>query len=64
MFNQAQRFSIHGSQFNYYAHSGSQTVQNPVITYEQIKLKTPIAPSVFTGRDELLAQAVQKLVPR
>ncbi|KIK56211.1 hypothetical protein GYMLUDRAFT_821536 [Collybiopsis luxurians FD-317 M1] len=61
MFNQAHSFSIHGGQFIYNAGSGMQTVQNPIITYEQIKLKTPTAPSVLTGRDELIGEAVHKL---
>ncbi|KIK55016.1 hypothetical protein GYMLUDRAFT_887371 [Collybiopsis luxurians FD-317 M1] len=61
MFSQAQAFSINGSQFIYNTGGGTQSVQNTIITYEQIKLKTPTAPSVFTGRDELVGEAVEKL---
>ncbi|KIK50846.1 hypothetical protein GYMLUDRAFT_50958 [Collybiopsis luxurians FD-317 M1] len=61
MFSEAHSFSVHGSQFIYNAGSGTQAVQNSIFTYEQIKLKTPTAPSVLTGRDELIEEAVHKL---
>ncbi|KAE9384015.1 TPR-like protein, partial [Gymnopus androsaceus JB14] len=35
--------------------------QNATITYESIKLATPMAPGVFTGRDELVTAGVDKL---
>ncbi|KAE9401987.1 TPR-like protein, partial [Gymnopus androsaceus JB14] len=35
--------------------------QNATITYESIKLATPMAPGVFTGRDELVTDGVDKL---
>ncbi|KIK63313.1 hypothetical protein GYMLUDRAFT_241810 [Collybiopsis luxurians FD-317 M1] len=61
MFSQARGFSIYGGQYIYNA-GGTQTVQNSTITYEQIKLKTPTAPNVFTGRVEVIAEAVEKLL--
>ncbi|KAE9384678.1 TPR-like protein [Gymnopus androsaceus JB14] len=41
--------------------AGAETRQNATITYESIKLATPMAPGVFTGRDELVTAGVDKL---
>ncbi|KAE9384928.1 TPR-like protein, partial [Gymnopus androsaceus JB14] len=41
--------------------AGTDTRQNATITYESIKLATPMAPGVFTGRDELVTAGVDKL---
>ncbi|KAE9386100.1 hypothetical protein BT96DRAFT_981862 [Gymnopus androsaceus JB14] len=41
--------------------AGTDTRQNATITYESIKLATPMAPGVFTGRDELVTDGVDKL---
>ncbi|KAE9398519.1 TPR-like protein [Gymnopus androsaceus JB14] len=65
MFHHAHHFSIHGGQFIF--NSGSSGLhepplsQNATITYEKIKFATPAAPTVFTGRDGLVAEAVQEL---
>ncbi|KAE9383893.1 hypothetical protein BT96DRAFT_950959 [Gymnopus androsaceus JB14] len=40
---------------------GTKSRQNATITYESIKLATPMAPGVFTGRDELVTAGVDKL---
>ncbi|KAE9383562.1 hypothetical protein BT96DRAFT_982517 [Gymnopus androsaceus JB14] len=40
---------------------GTKVRQNATITYESIKLATPMAPGVFTGRDELVTAGVDKL---
>ncbi|KAE9384371.1 TPR-like protein [Gymnopus androsaceus JB14] len=37
------------------------SLNNATITYESIKLATPTAPGVFTGRDELVTAGVDKL---
>ncbi|KAE9406943.1 TPR-like protein [Gymnopus androsaceus JB14] len=63
MFHQAHHFSIHGGQF-ILDPAGSLEPhfnQNAIITYEKIKLATQAAPTVFTGREGLIAEAVQEL---
>ncbi|KAE9395922.1 hypothetical protein BT96DRAFT_922484 [Gymnopus androsaceus JB14] len=65
MFHQAHHFSIHGGQFIIKPESTGSLEpplnQNSTITYEKIKLATPVAPTVFTGREGLVGEAVQEL---
>ncbi|KAE9408403.1 hypothetical protein BT96DRAFT_1013462 [Gymnopus androsaceus JB14] len=41
--------------------AGGESRQNATITYENIKLATPTAPRVFTGRDKLVTEGVEIL---
>ncbi|KAE9399477.1 TPR-like protein [Gymnopus androsaceus JB14] len=41
--------------------TGAESRQNATITYESIKLATPLASKVFTGRDELVTEGAEKL---
>ncbi|KAE9396201.1 hypothetical protein BT96DRAFT_861132, partial [Gymnopus androsaceus JB14] len=64
MFHQAHHFSIHGGQFIFNQPVGSLEPplnQNATITYEKVKLATQAAPTIFTGREGLVAEAVQEL---
>ncbi|KAE9409596.1 hypothetical protein BT96DRAFT_529610 [Gymnopus androsaceus JB14] len=44
--------------------AGGESRQNATITYENIKLATPTASRVFTGRDELVIAGVEMLCKR
>ncbi|KAE9409619.1 hypothetical protein BT96DRAFT_1012575 [Gymnopus androsaceus JB14] len=44
--------------------AGGESRQNATITYENIKLATPTASGVFTGRDELVIAGVEMLCKR
>ncbi|KAE9408390.1 TPR-like protein [Gymnopus androsaceus JB14] len=41
--------------------AGGESRQNATMTYENIKLATPTAPRVFTGRDNLVTEGVEML---
>ncbi|KAE9408381.1 hypothetical protein BT96DRAFT_932615 [Gymnopus androsaceus JB14] len=41
--------------------AGGESRQSATITYENIKLATPTAPRVFTGRDKLVTEGVEML---
>ncbi|KAF5355218.1 hypothetical protein D9757_014763 [Collybiopsis confluens] len=61
MFHQARNFDIHNSQFIMNS-SGPQASQGPLITYQDIKLATPGAPTFFAGREKITQEAVEKLL--
>ncbi|KAE9408385.1 TPR-like protein [Gymnopus androsaceus JB14] len=44
--------------------AGGESRQSATITYENIKLATPTAPRVFTGRDNLVTEGVEMLCKR
>ncbi|KAE9406587.1 hypothetical protein BT96DRAFT_915285, partial [Gymnopus androsaceus JB14] len=66
MFHRAQNFSIYGGQFIFNGPESTGLLEpslnrNATITYEKIKLATQTAPTVFTGREGLVVEAVQEL---
>ncbi|KAF5339713.1 hypothetical protein D9757_015455 [Collybiopsis confluens] len=52
---------IYDSQFNV-INNGTQAPQGHVITYQDIKLATPAAPTFFAGREKITEEAVEKLL--
>ncbi|KAF5352107.1 hypothetical protein D9757_013757 [Collybiopsis confluens] len=63
MFNGANNFQITGGQFHVSTTTtGSQPFQGPTITYQDIKLATPAAPTFFAGREKITKEAVRKLL--
>ncbi|KAF9062683.1 hypothetical protein BDP27DRAFT_1427665 [Rhodocollybia butyracea] len=63
MFSCSRDFTITNSQFIQVIDSGSLNLKKKGVreAYEIIKLFTPSAPTVFTGRDHLVTEAVTKL---
>ncbi|KAF5342864.1 hypothetical protein D9757_014824 [Collybiopsis confluens] len=61
MFHEARNFDIHNSQFIINS-SGPRASQGPLITYQDIKLATPGAPTFFAGREKITQEAVEKLL--
>ncbi|KAE9390535.1 TPR-like protein [Gymnopus androsaceus JB14] len=53
-----------GLEIHHLVSAGGKGRQNVTITYENIKLATPLKPGVFTGRDELVTEGVEKFCSR
>ncbi|KAF5365128.1 hypothetical protein D9757_012600 [Collybiopsis confluens] len=66
MFHGANNFQITGGQFHVNTTTtGSQPFQGPsTMTYQDIKLATPAAPTFFVGREKITEEAVAKLLQK